>query len=146
MPISQNLRFTTTVQKDVEFEHPPGAALMRGLVSELSKVGWSTDEMDNWCDSGWSVVCRRESAQLEVVVAQIQDEDGQWMLQISPQSLPGIIGRMFGGKASAMPTDVHELALAIHRALSKLQYLGSPQWHWDGFPDEKHSTLEPQAV
>jgi hypothetical protein len=144
MPISQNLRFTATVQKDAEFEHPPGAALMRSLASELSKVGWSTDEMDNWRDSGWSVGCRRAASELEVVVAQI--EDGEWMLQVSPQSRPGLVGRIFGGKASATPTEVHELALAVHRALSTLQYLGSPQWRWDGFPDEKHSTSEPRAV
>ena len=42
--------------------------------------------------------------------------------------------------------DVQELALAVHRALSRLQYLGSPQWRWDGFPDETPSTPEPQAA
>jgi len=144
MPISQNLRFAATVQKEAECEHSPSAALMRGLASELSKAGWSTDEMDIWRDSGWSVGCRRAATELEVVVAQI--EDGQWMLQISPQSRPGLIGRMFGGKVSATPTDVHELALAVHGALSALRYLGSPHWRWDGFPVEKHSTPEPTAV
>jgi hypothetical protein len=144
MPISQNLKFTATVQKDAEFDHPPGAALMRRLAGELATAGWSTDEMDNWRDCGWSVGCRRGSSELEVVVSQIQD--GQWMLQVSPQRRPGLIGSLFGGKPSASPGDVHELAVAVHRGLSTLQYLGSPQWHWDGFPDEKHSTSEPRAA
>jgi len=140
MPTSQNLRFAATVPKDAEFDHPAGAALMRRLSSELAAAGWSTDEMDNWRECGWSVLCRRGSSALEVVVSQIQD--GQWMLQVSPQRSPGLIGSLFGGKPSASPGDVHELAVAVHRALSTLQYLGNPQWRWDGFPDEKHSTSE----
>jgi hypothetical protein len=117
---------------------------MRRLSSELVAEGWSTDEMDNWRDCGWSIVCRRGSSELEVVVSQIQD--GQWMLQVSPKRSPGLIGSLFGGKPSASPGDVHELAVAVHRGLSTLQYLGSPQWRWDGFPDEKHSTSEPRAA
>jgi hypothetical protein len=144
MPTSQNLRFAATVPEDAEFDHPAGAALMRRLSAELSTAGWSIDEMDNWRDCGWSVVCRRGSSVLEVVVSQIQD--GQWMLQVSPQRSPGLIGRLFGSRPSASPADVHELAVAVHHALSTLQYLGSPQWRWDGFPDERHSTPEPRAA
>lgn len=144
MPISQNLRFTATVPKDKEFDHPKGATLMRRLSPVLAAVGWSTEEMDNWRDCGWSVVCRRASSELEVVVSWVPR--GYWMLQVSPRRVPKLIGRLLGGKPSASPSDVHELALAVHRALSHLQYLGNPQWRWDGFPDEKHSTSEPQAA
>lgn len=144
MPISQNLRFTATVPKDIEFEHPSGAALMRSLSAELVAAGWSAAKMDNWRDCGWQVVCRRGSAELEVVVSQVQDD--QWMLNVSPVRRPGFIGSLFGGKPSASPGDIHELAVAIHHALSTLQYLGNPQWRWDGFPDEKHSTQEPQRA
>jgi len=144
MPTSQNLRFTATVPKDAEFDHPAGASLMRRLSSELAAAGWSTDEMDNWRDCGWSVGCRRGASALEVVVSQI--EDGRWMLQVSPRRVPGLISGLFGSKPSATVSDVHELALAVHRSLSTLQYLGSPQWRWDGFPNEKHSTPEPQAA
>ena len=144
MPISQNLRFTATVQKDAEFENPPGALLMRRLASELTAAGWSTDEFDNWRDCGWSILCRQDSSSLEVVVSQIRD--GHWMLQVSPQRRPGLIGSLFGSKPSATASDVHKLALAVHGALSTLQYFGSPQWRWDGFPDERHSTSEPQTA
>lgn len=143
MPISQNLRFRAAIPKDPEFEHPPGALLMRRLSTELAK-GWVTEEMDNWRDSGWSMVCRRGTAALEVVFAQVAD--GEWLLQISPQRVPGLIGRWLGCKPSAEPANVHKLAQAIHHALSTLQYLGEPQWRWDGSPDEAHSTPEPGAV
>jgi len=144
MPICQNLRFTASVPKDTEFERPPGALLMRRLSRELSAAGWSTDEMDNWRDSGWSLTCRRGSADLEALLSWV--ERGYWMLQISPTRAPGFVGRLLGAAPSATSADVHQLALAVHRSLSTLQYLGSPQWRWDGFPDEKHSTPEPQPA
>src|SRR4051812_21059987 len=111
MPISQNLWFTAEVPKDLEFENPEGAALMRSLSTELAAAGWQSDEMDNWRDCGWSVVCQRGPSELEVVVSQI--EDGQWMLQVSPKKKPGAIGRLFGGKPSAGPSEVQELAVAV---------------------------------
>lgn len=144
MPISQNLRFTATVPEDAEFDHPAGATLMRRLSAELSVAGWRTDEMDNWRDCGWSVVCLRGSSALEVVVSWV--ERGYWMLQVRPRRVPGIVSGLFGSKPSASAADVHELALAIHHSLSTLQYLGSPKWRWDGFPDEKQSTSEPRAA
>jgi hypothetical protein len=144
MPISQNLRFAATVREDTEFDHPPGAALMRRLAAELTLAGWITDEMDNWRDCGWSVVCRRGSSDLEVVVSQIQD--GEWMLQVSPHRVPGLISGLFGSRPSATVTDVHELAVAVHRTLITAQYLGSPRWRWDRFPDDAHSTPEPRMA
>jgi hypothetical protein len=144
MPTSQNLRFKATVPKDAEFDHPSGAVLMRRLVASLSSVGWKTKEMENWRDCGWSAGCSRGSAELEVVVSQI--DDAEWMLQVSPQRAPGLINSLFGSKPSATPTDVFDLAVAVHRALSTLQYLTNPQWRWDGLPDEKHFASEPPTV
>jgi hypothetical protein len=144
MPISQNLRFTATVLKDSQFEHPAGELLMRRLAAELTTSGWSAGELDNWQDSGWFVVCHRGLSELRVVLSWV--ECGYWMLQVSPRRMPALIERLLGGRPSAKPTDVHELALAVHHALSTLQYLGSPHWRWDRFPDEKHSTPEPQVA
>lgn len=144
MPTSQNLRFTAAVLRDAELDHPAGATLMRRLVEELAAAGWRTDEMDNWRDCGWSVACYRDLSALVVVLHWV--ERGYWMLQVSPRRVPGIVGGMCGSKPSASAADVHELALAIHHALSTLKYLGSPQWRWDGFPDANHSTPEPQAA
>ncbi len=144
MPTSQNLKFTATIEKDVEFQHPPGAALMRRLAAELPTEGWNASAIDNWRDSGWSFICRRGSSELSVAISQIQADE--WMLQVSPQRTPGLIGSLFGSKPSASASDVHDLALAVHRGLSNLQYLRCPQWRWDGFPDEKHSSAEPGAA
>jgi len=144
MPICQNLRFTATVQVDSNFERPPGAMLMRRLLSELTARGWIASEMDNWRDCGWFAVCRRASSELTVVLNWV--ERGYWILQISPWRTPGFIQRMLGGKPSAAPSDVQELALAVQNALSRLGYLDNPRWRWDGFPDETHSTSEPQAA
>ena len=115
MPISQNLRFMATVQKDTGFEHPPGAALMRSLASELAAVGWSADKPENWRDCGWSIGCRRGASELEVVVVQIKD--GEWLLQVSPKITAGLIGRLFGSKPSASPGDVHAGSCGSWRAV-----------------------------
>lgn len=144
MATSQNLRFAATVPPDTEFDHPPGAALMRRLSAELSMGGWRTDEMDNWRDCGWSVACSRGSCQLQVALSQIQN--GEWMLQVSPHRVSGFFAGLVGSKPSASPADVYELALAVHRALSVDGFLASPRWRWDGFPDDEHSTPEPDAV
>ena len=117
---------------------------MRSVATEVAAMGWNVDEMDNWRDCGWSIVCRRDPAELEIVVSQIQD--GEWMLQVSPMRVPGFIGKLFGSKLSATPSEVHELALAVHRALSIAHVLGNPRWRWDGLPDENNSTPEPRVV
>jgi hypothetical protein len=144
MPVSQNLRFAASPAENPEFDHPLGASLMRELSAELTEDGWDTDEMENWRDCGWFVGCRRGASELEVVVSQI--EDGQWMLQVSPRHIPGFVSGLFGSKVSAPPASVHELAVAVHRLLSKLNYLGNPLWRWDGFPDEEFSMPEPQRA
>lgn len=144
MPVSLNLRFAAAVPADTEFDHPAGAALMRILSRALAVAGWNTDEMDNWRDCGWSVVCRRASAKLEVVVSRIQG--GEWILQVNPHRILGIISGLFGSRPSATPSDVHELALSIHQTLSAAQLVGAARWRWDGVPDDRYSTPEPQPA
>jgi len=144
VPVSQNLLFIATAPKDSEFDQPPGAGLMRVLVAELARLGWDTDEMDNWRDCGWFVRCRCNSSELEVVLGQV--ESGEWLLQVNPCRVPGVFGTLLGRRPSAMPSDVYSLAVAVHRALSSLRSFENPRWCWDGFPDEKPSTAEPPAV
>ena len=144
MATSQNLRFAATVPSDAEFDHPPGATLMRRLSAQLSKVGWHTDEMGNWRDCGWSISCTRGSSQLEVILTQVQN--GEWLLQIVPHRVPGFFGRLVGKKASAIPAEIYELSVFVHRALSLAGFLASSRWRWNEFPDDEHSTPEPTAV
>ena len=141
MPAVLNLRFTADAPEDAEFEHPAGAALMRDLSAGLSAAGWSTDEMGNWRDCGWSVVCRRDTQELEVVLSWVQR--GYWLLQIRPHHEPGFLRRWLGSVPSASSDAVHKLALAVHRALLASQVLGDPRWRWDNFPDDASSAPEP---
>jgi hypothetical protein len=117
---------------------------MRCLSSELPAAGWHPSEMDNWRDCGWSVLCHRGSSELVVVVFWIQR--GYWILQGSPRRVPGLIRGWIGSKPSATSNGVQELPLAVHHALSILQYFGYSQWRWDGFQDETHSTTEPKIA
>ena len=100
--------------------------------------------MNNWRDCGWSIGCHRGSSQLEIVLSQIQDD--QWILQVSPQRVPGIISGLFGRKVSASADTVQELALDVHRSLSSVQYFDAPLWCWDGFPDDTNASHEPQQA
>ena len=140
MALSQNLRFAATVPNDPEFDHPPGVFLIRRLAADLNANGWRTDEFDCWRDCGWFVVCHRGISNLDVVVCQIPS--GEWMLQISPSKVP-YFGALFGKKPSATPTDMFELAVAVHRILAANECLEKPRWLWDGFPEDSNATPEP---
>ena len=138
MAISQNLRFKAGIPNDAEYVRPSGAALIRRLATKLRIAGWDVDEFDNWRDTGWSIVCRRESALLDLVVASTQDDE--WLLQIAPFSKPGLIGRLLGRRPSASASDVHRLALAVHQTLAAAQWLQNPLWQWDNYPGDGAST------
>ena len=142
MAASQNLRFAASIPPDTEFEHPPGYALMRDLPDLLVRSGWSTDKLDNWRDVGWSCVCRRESSEVEIVFAQIPK--GEWLRQISPNCVPGLIGRMFGRTMSATPKDIYDLSLAIHNWISAQDNVSQTNWRWNGFPESANSKSVPQ--
>lgn len=141
MPISQNLLFSAAVPTDPEFPDRPGEALLRGLSRELAAAGWGIGAVDLWRDCGWSLTCQRASSRLEVVVSDVSPDE--WLLQISPWYVPGIVGLLFGKRASASPEDVYDLAVAVHRGLLTAGYLGRPRWLWDGFPDDGNASSEP---
>lgn len=121
-----------------------GAELLHDLSAELLFAGWKSGEVANWRDSGWSIECRRGASELLIVISGIQD--GECILQISPARLPGLVRRLMSAKPSASASDVHELAIAVHHALSKLGVLKAPRWRWDGFPEDGNSTPEPRPV
>jgi hypothetical protein len=118
MPVSQNLRFSAESPKDTEFDHPPGAALMRRFARAVSAATWQTGELANWRDSGWSISCSRDSSALQVALARISESE--WMLQICPLRRAGLVSSLFGGKSSATSQDVQDVALVIHRACQEL--------------------------
>jgi hypothetical protein len=137
---SQNVRFEGVVPADKEFEHPAGASLARALEAELGKAGWKTAEFDNWRDCGWSIPCSRGLVSIEIVLSQWEQA---WMLQVAPAESPGLLGGLFGKKASASPSDVLQLARDVHRFLSTEGHFSNIGWRWDGFPDKSNATPEP---
>lgn len=143
MFVSQNLRFTATIPEDEEFAHPAGATLIRLLFTELTANGWGADELENWRDCGWSLACRRNANELEVVVSALSGDGDSWMLQVAPLRAPGLFGRLSGAKRSAEASEVLALAQAVHRVLADSGNLANPQWCRDGFPEDGQSTPEP---
>jgi hypothetical protein len=74
---------------------------MRQLSADLTAAGYQCSEIDNWRDCGWSVVCRRASTEIEVVVAEIPID--AWMLQVRPYYRPGPVGRCSAARGLQRP-------------------------------------------
>lgn len=142
MPISQNVIFRGDPPEDTEYPDPPGALIARLLKTALTKSGWKVREFENWRDAGWSLPCQRGLAELEVTIG--PSGDREWLLQVAPMRVPGMIGALLGRRPSANPLECLELARAVHTALLRTSIYTSPEWRWDGMPDEGPSTREPQ--
>lgn len=143
MSTSQNCVFTATPAKDIEFEHPPGATLARFVGRELNTSGWSTSDIENWRDCGWSVGCGRAEKKLEIVLAPLPNDD-RWMLQVAPKSVAGIVARLVGRTSSATQADVLSLAAEVDRILKKSGLAREILWCWDGFPKAGTGTFQPE--
>jgi hypothetical protein len=141
MPRSQNVVFEGNAIVDAEFAHPPGLTIVRVLATGLRDIGWSASDFENWRDCGWSLECVHGQTTLLVALAQIKRQ--QWMLQISPLQVPGLLGGLFGGKPSATYHDVFALARDIHNLLGQSKTFTQMRWQWDSYPDEESSTTEP---
>lgn len=137
MAISQNLVFKGEARSDDQFDHPPGAAIARFLETNLRDAGWQVCNFDNWRDCGWSLRCSRQDAELQVAFAEM--DNSQWMLQVAPLRVPGLLGRMLGKATSATPGGVYALSRAIHDILGRTGRYSDFKWRWDGPPDEKSS-------
>jgi hypothetical protein len=134
MPTSLNASFTGAAAADPEFDHPAGASLVRAVQHDVQRQGWVTEEFDNWRDAGWSFMCSRGSARLEVVLSSTGSDN--WLMQVAPATVPGLVGRAFGGKPSATPSDVFDSSKAIHRSMAEGTSYRGFRWQWDGPPTE----------
>lgn len=143
MPNSQNVRFSAQEPSVAEDHFRGGATLLGSIRGDLITAGWSAGELQDWRDCGWCVSCRRTEAEIIVIVSEIKE--GEWMLQVAPLHLRGLIGMLFGfGKPSATSQDVFDAASTIHSTLTKLEYVTGPQlWVWDGFPEVDVATHSP---
>jgi hypothetical protein len=137
---SQNATFLGAVSPDAEFDHPEGLPVLRVLREGLRSGTWTLGEFENWRDSGWSVACRRGGSEVELVVASTGTPE-EWMVQIAPCKIPGLLGRALGRAASASADQCQEVALLVHPILAgRFTRL---RWRWDGFPDDWNSTAAP---
>ena len=143
MAVSLNCRFIAKPEVDPEWEHPLGVGLARLLEKNLVPRGWQTSELDNWRDCGWSIVCKKEGAELLAIVCPLPDDD-VWIMQITPIRIAGFIGRLFGRSSSATSQEVLVLARDAHSILKESRQLERPRWRWDGAPDSPDSTDEPE--
>jgi len=137
---SQNATFLGPVNPDAEYERPAGLPIVRALRANLSTLNWNTGEFDNWRDCGWSISCRRHGSEMQLVVAPTGSPE-EWMLQIAPARVPGLLGRALGRVPSATSVHCYELATDVHTVLS--EQFARLRWRWNGFPDEEHSTAAP---
>lgn len=137
MPISQNATFSGVSAEDVEWPHPPGAAIARLLQEGLEQNGWVPEEFDNWRDVGWSIRCQRASSDVEVAFCAMEAK--QWMLQVAPNSVPGLLGRALGNQPSATSDECLALAVVVHEILSRAGY-SDLRWEWDGPPTNASSS------
>jgi hypothetical protein len=81
----------------------PDAALARFLLDAVRRSGWSSDDFDNWRDVGWSLRCKRASSDLEIAFSSFRA--GEWILQVAPQNVPGVLGGLLGRQPGATPED-----------------------------------------
>src|SRR5579871_4346906 len=137
MAVCQNVLFSGKAPEDDEFDHPAGASLARYLETKLSQSGWQTSHFDNWRDCGWSILCSRNSSKLMIAFGKVRGEN--WLLQISPESIPSFLSRFFGRSASATEEDVLLLAKDTDGILHTMEALGDFKWRWDGFPSDQTS-------
>jgi hypothetical protein len=141
VPVSLNVTFAGAAPKDAEFEHPEGASVARLLRDAAQQMGWAVRDLDNWRDVGWSVLCSKGVARLEVVISSAGQD--QWMLQVAPETVPGLVGRALGKQPTASHTEVLDLANVVHHALSEGELYRGFRWAWDG-PPNANSEQEPE--
>ena len=132
--LSQNASFSADLAEAAD-GHPSGAALARLLRDGLRQAGIMASEPDNWRDSGWSLEVRMESAVQEVVVARARP--GEWLIQVAPQPLAGLIQRLFGPAEHPAAATTLQLARAIHQILSADRRVSRLRWRWDGPPRDE---------
>jgi len=134
--------FSWRLEQNESPQQPPSLSVAVLLKNELSKKGYCVQDVENWCDCGWLFHCSEHLVSLTVVVAQAAQVT-DWLVQISPQHTPGIIGRTFNKKSSASASDVLRLSRIIHEVLDRPDRASTLQWQWNDDLNVAASTAEP---
>jgi hypothetical protein len=141
MSKSLNVRFESPKSQPATDEAHPGHDILVEIAAALNQKGWTTTEPDDWRDVGWQLRCRREAAELIVVIAST-GEPGQFLAQVSPAHGTGSLGRLLGRQTSASVDDCVAVATLIHQVLTERGCSGIG-WRWDGTPKPGSSSAEP---
>ena len=131
MALSLNARFEGDAPADPDDPHPPGAGIARAIEESLRTQGFSVDPFDNWRDAGWVIGYRSGQDALDVALA--ATGPGQWMLQVAPREVPGLLGSLFRRRRPDRAQAIYDLARAVDAALAE-SGLGGAAWRWDGPP------------
>src|SRR6266852_3485433 len=109
MAISQNATFFSDLHPKTPSEHPPGESIAGLIRNGLLQRGWRATDLDNWRDCGWVFICTKNLGELQLVLAETATKSN-WLLQISPTYVPGLIGSLVGKKSSASVEDIFSSA------------------------------------
>ena len=140
-PRSQNLKWSAALCPEDSQDLRPGRWFATEIRRHLAGCGWSVAEPQGWRDVGWSLVGTRAATSVSIYLAHLGPGE-EWLLQLAPTLLPGLIARLRGQQRSASSAHLLEIARQVHAALAPLPRVSAMRWRWDGIPDEKGS-LEP---
>lgn len=129
--LSLNARFEGEAPSDPDDPHPPGAGIARALEQSLRAQGFAVGPLDNWRDAGWVIGYRSGHDALDVALAATGPR--QWMLQVAPREVPGLLASLFGRRGPDRGQAIYDLARAVTAALAASGF-GGAAWRWDGPP------------
>jgi hypothetical protein len=141
MAKSQNLRFQGTPSDDSELKKPQGGSLIRLIKEKLQNSGWDSSEFKPQED-GWSITSKRSNVEVKMGLTALGKSE--WALHISPSFIPGFIDRLLKKQASALQSDIFELAKEVHSIITAENKYSKLMWCWDEFPEDDNSSAEPK--
>ena len=139
--LSQNARFQDETAVAADRGHPKGYSYIARLSEGLLSRGWQVGDPENWRDCGWSCLCAKGSGRLLLIIS--SRSGPEWVLQISPEYVPGFVARLLGGTASASDDDMFALATDVDAILRGAGTCSGLMWRWDGRPEEGTAQARP---
>ena len=126
-----------------EDPHPKGWSIALRLVLALRTAGVSAGEPNNWRDSGYSVNCVIEDAQVHFFLSHIGRPVAQWVLCCTSDR--GFFWRFLYGSVGA---KIATLARLIDEALKSQDGFSSIRWYPGGWKGDDTESWEesPRAL
>jgi hypothetical protein len=140
--LSLNVRFEGDAPPDPNDPHPPGAGIARDLEASLRGRGFAVNPFDNWRDAGWVIGSGHGHDALDVALAATGPR--QWMLQVGPREVPGLLASLLGRRQPDRRQAIYDLAHAVAAALRELGFRGIA-WRWDGPPRADDPPVPPPS-